>query len=644
MLVGLVRAYKQALRSFGQTPVVYDETIAMTQIEDTVCFSQAEDDDDETGHDSIVDSNIVPIRKESKKKGPTLRDCHQHLEVSRGVHNVLKRAVDSLATTSETVETKSSGSTRLAEMEKQNKLRRLNNLLMDQEKVVKVNEKALVRAAVSKQKKKSDSVSSSIEVSFENKVRMENDGKTVKENGMDNAQDTTVDHDSDDETTMGDTNQNDINDSFTQNILDQAQNAIKRGDDLLKEEHSKPIETCHPQISENNSQTFFSAPEPEPINFVGKDEIMTSQECYERAMEDARENEAADRSCEWLDKENEVLTQDIKVGENDSRCSSSTPSQKDRTSQKECHHEAVLCDKFFSATSQMNEQSQDGAYIKPSHDSKRPKEDHLSVGDIVQVEDRTWPGVNKRGGVARITKVHHDTGVTYDVSYVLGGREKQVDSAFVRLHKEPSEESPSILNVIREDASIKSAGSRKSYRVGEKKVVQEWVAQIEKEEELKAKLAERSIDNNVPSTTIKKSASKPKNSKVNNVIKEEHKESHKTSKKNEINKIMSLSSESGSSDKNHPTVPCATDSITTERNQSNLTKLPYASIIEIALANFNSKLQLNNDSNKPRTLYLTTSSIGKAGEALVKQMISEVNGGGKIHTHFVIFSNAESFN
>jgi hypothetical protein len=637
MLVGLVRAYKQALRSFGQTPVVYDETIAMTQIEETVCFSQAEDDDDETAHDSILDSNIGPIRKEGKKKGPTLRDCHQHLEVSRGVHNVLKRAVDSLETTSETIETKSSGSTRLAEMEKQNKLRRLNNLLMDQEKVVKVNEKALVRAAVSKQKKKSDSVSSSIEVSFENNVRIENDEKTVTGNGMDNAQETTVDHDSDDETTMGDINQNDTNDSFTQNILDQAQNAIKRGDDLLKEENSKPEETCHPQVSENNSQTFFSAPEPEP-NFVGKDEIMTSQECYERVMEDARENEAADRSCEWLDKENEVLTQDIKLGNDDSRCSSSTPSQKDRTSQKECHHEAVLCDKFFSATSQMNEQSQDGAYIKSSHDSKRPKEEHLSVGDIVQVEDRTWPGVNKRGGVARITKVHHDTGVTYDVSYVLGGREKQVDSAFVRLHKEPSEESPSILNVIREDASIKSAGSRKSYRVGEKKVVQEWVAQIEKEEELKAKLAERSIDNNVPST-IKKSASKPKNSKVKNVRKEEHKESPKTSKKNKINKIKSLSSKSDHSDKNHPTVPCATDSIPTERSQSNLTKLSYASIIEIALANFNSNLQLNNDSNKSRTLYLTTSSIGKAGEALVKQMISEVNGGGKIHIHFIIFLN-----
>ena len=54
------------------------------------------------------------------------------------------------------------------------------------------------------------------------------------------------------------------------------------------------------------------------------------------------------------------------------------------------------------------------------------------MGTIVQVEDRCWPGINKQGGVGRITKVHLDGGsVLYDVAYVLGGREKKVEAVFV---------------------------------------------------------------------------------------------------------------------------------------------------------------------------------------------------------------------
>ena len=53
----------------------------------------------------------------------------------------------------------------------------------------------------------------------------------------------------------------------------------------------------------------------------------------------------------------------------------------------------------------------------------------LSVGDIVNVQSRTWSGINKPGGVARITKRNDDG--SYNVAYVLGGRESNVDAAFV---------------------------------------------------------------------------------------------------------------------------------------------------------------------------------------------------------------------
>ena len=58
-----------------------------------------------------------------------------------------------------------------------------------------------------------------------------------------------------------------------------------------------------------------------------------------------------------------------------------------------------------------------------------PTPPSLTVGSVVNVQSRTWPGVNKPGGVARIKKVHDDTGtgIKYDVAYILGGRERMVD-------------------------------------------------------------------------------------------------------------------------------------------------------------------------------------------------------------------------
>jgi hypothetical protein len=60
--------------------------------------------------------------------------------------------------------------------------------------------------------------------------------------------------------------------------------------------------------------------------------------------------------------------------------------------------------------------------------------DLFPVGAIVQVQPRTWPGVNKPGGVGRVVTVHTHVGnaaVQYDVAYVLGGRERRVDAVFV---------------------------------------------------------------------------------------------------------------------------------------------------------------------------------------------------------------------
>lgn len=63
----------------------------------------------------------------------------------------------------------------------------------------------------------------------------------------------------------------------------------------------------------------------------------------------------------------------------------------------------------------------------------------LSVGTVVDVQPRTWVGINQPGGVAKIIQVHTEGGgiVTYDVQYVLDRRkEKKVDAVFVKLQEE----------------------------------------------------------------------------------------------------------------------------------------------------------------------------------------------------------------
>jgi hypothetical protein len=66
----------------------------------------------------------------------------------------------------------------------------------------------------------------------------------------------------------------------------------------------------------------------------------------------------------------------------------------------------------------------------------------ITEGSLVVVQARTWSGMNKLGGVGRVIKIHrtsacdNETNATnkYDVAYVLGGRESNVDANFVTLY------------------------------------------------------------------------------------------------------------------------------------------------------------------------------------------------------------------
>ncbi|KAG7397229.1 hypothetical protein PHYBOEH_001107 [Phytophthora boehmeriae] len=92
-------------------------------------------------------------------------------------------------------------------------------------------------------------------------------------------------------------------------------------------------------------------------------------------------------------------------------------------------------------------------------EDKQTQEDEpatgLAVGDLVLVQSRTWPGINKLGGAGRVVRVHREANeageeeLFYDVRYVLGGFEKHIESEFVQLSK-LLEQDPSRETVERE--------------------------------------------------------------------------------------------------------------------------------------------------------------------------------------------------
>ena len=55
------------------------------------------------------------------------------------------------------------------------------------------------------------------------------------------------------------------------------------------------------------------------------------------------------------------------------------------------------------------------------------------VGDVVDVQSRTWPGINKPGGTARVKSFDENTR-TYCVTYMLGGKEDGVDEVYITAH------------------------------------------------------------------------------------------------------------------------------------------------------------------------------------------------------------------
>jgi len=76
----------------------------------------------------------------------------------------------------------------------------------------------------------------------------------------------------------------------------------------------------------------------------------------------------------------------------------------------------------------------------PSPPPPLPPQQPFVVGDLVFVEHRTWPGMNKHGGVAFVTAVVDPPGTSYDVKYTVGhGVDRGVEARYVHAYVFPEE-------------------------------------------------------------------------------------------------------------------------------------------------------------------------------------------------------------
>lgn len=126
------------------------------------------------------------------------------------------------------------------------------------------------------------------------------------------------------------------------------------------------------------------------------------------------------------------------------------------------------------------------------------------VGDLVVVQSRTWPGINKPGGVAKVTKVNVEN-ETIDVKYTLGGSEKNLEYVYVKLWD--VDLSSSVVTTAGRREGRFSKPNEPSMQPQEKSSDAKRNAN-EGQENVQAKLAEREKANEIASKQTQEDAAK----------------------------------------------------------------------------------------------------------------------------------------
>jgi len=452
-------------------------------------------------YDAQVTMTQMPVEEETTEED--LKVCHEHLEVSRAMASSLQHAALQATHTTMAKRTRRGNSNK--EEESRN-AKKLEWLVAEQKKVVQVDEKALIQAAVVTRRKRlscvaaerSGQVDAALEVDEKEVVEKE-DGNVVNTNTQEvmTIKNAHVNYHPTMNSNLRSTAAQDINDEKKEDAASLArtdkQEAISKDDDDDETIKNADIDAT------TTSKTRTAAQDPPPPPSLKKKIPLSSQEVYDISADDVREKEAADRSGEWIlqqIEEEEKEGEHMKKKQNKDTSPETNSKQvgrtvrrkgtkKKETKGKENQQKELValkkedCIKSKSRTTmkpktqkvQEKQQLKEAAVVDIQTDQAKHQQQLLEsnangtssssttppppstvvdntndttptkttptmikVGTIVQVQSRTWPGVNKPGGVARITKIHSlSSNVSYDVTYVLGGKEKNVDACFISL-------------------------------------------------------------------------------------------------------------------------------------------------------------------------------------------------------------------
>jgi hypothetical protein len=163
----------------------------------------------------------------------------------------------------------------------------------------------------------------------------------------------------------------------------------------------------------------------------------------------------------------------------------------------------------------------------------------FTLGQLVNVASRTTPGINKPGGVGKVTNISYEDGVMLvDVEYVLGGKEKSIELEFVAEHSfneenhgrssrvrrsRVIEEPVKPVTTTKKKAALKDASSDNNKKKSEKKSVSKSESTGTRKAESSAKKStETKVKKNTKEQTNKKPQTKKavKKSKSSNVKEE----------------------------------------------------------------------------------------------------------------------------
>ena len=476
----MVRSYKAVLRSTGWTPIVYDPKLTgLTQEVNTT---------NDNDHDDTVGENVAP----------SLVDCHLALQVSKTWEWVVGDEEKKLAGSS--------------------KARKFKVLRTERADVVASNERAVLRAAVAKQRSNVErsKVVEEDEEEEEGQVEdeqeeeeedIENDNEEEEANqsqeteGEEEQEEEEEDDDEEEEETettkamdeipMQQDNTDDENMQVDMDDDDddcngkddevvtptKAKQKLRRhrleddeDDSAVEEDNTeeaefewqdKTTEKDERKNKKDDKNDSEDVPEPEPKKTkttkrkkrtiaLSKQGPRKSQRATKSQNEQKEQGDATTQSLESNPTpetatepadDDSTLTGTMASAEDESRRSQATSDTKRIEPRKKKSKKAA--DSPTTTPHESNALTLSPTNLSSTNPS--PSGTPLStyeVGDIVEVEARTWPGINKHGGTGRITRVHRDTtgdisnndsgAVLYDVKYVLGGTEKRVAAIYVK--------------------------------------------------------------------------------------------------------------------------------------------------------------------------------------------------------------------